>query len=84
MKALVLLLLAAVLYCTGECAVTPSFSPLYRYVKNNKHYYTTDLTKIGTAIPGHKGKYSYKSEGIACILLTTSTGTPLYTTKLLM
>ena len=74
MKAFLAVFISLLIF--GYCsAIISSFTPLYRYVKSSggsRHYYTTNLNKIGTAIAGHKGKYGYKSEGISCILASQS------------
>ena len=74
MKAFLAVFISLLIF--GYCsAIISSFTPLYRYVKSSggsRHYYTTNLNKIGTAIAGHKGKYGYRSEGISCILSSQS------------
>ena len=63
------LVLFAVAYFTPSCAFPiPDYLPLYRYFNGVDHLYTTDFNEIGTALYGQIGNFSYKSEGVQCIL----------------
>lgn len=57
---------------TGYCfpRATAGTIPLYRYWKGSDHFYTTNSGEIGTTIPGHVGRFGYRSEGVACYVIT--------------
>ena len=54
----------------GYCFPSPRLGtiPLYRYwhPARQDHFYTTNLKEIGTAVPGHKGRWNHISEGVTC------------------
>ena len=67
---------------TGRVVMETSFgyAPFYRYWNGVEHFYTVNINEIGTAVQGEEGKFSYRSEGVQCIVCTRpEKGTvPLY------
>ena len=75
MKSLIVVSFLAILSLIEVQSMT--LTPLYGYIStsHSRHYYTLNASFIGYAVPaGLTGRYSYRSEGITCLMETESLG----------
>ena len=70
LKAFLCLLLVATFFTPSCTFAIPNYVPFYRYYNGVDHLYTTNFFEIGTALYGQIGNFSYKAEGVQCILKT--------------
>ena len=70
LKTCIVLLLTVSFFKVTCPSAIPIYAPLYRYYNGVDHFYTTYFFEIGTALFGQIGNFSYKAEGVQCILKT--------------